>query len=49
MELAIDQLIMGLRGIPQPPCGNVKLLGQYFNDMRRYYYGLDGPFHRLCL
>lgn len=40
---------MGLRGIPQPPCANTKLLGQYFSDMRKYYSNIDGPFHRLCL
>jgi hypothetical protein len=40
---------MGLRTIPQPPCVNARLLGQYFNDMRKYYCGLEGPFHRLCL
>ena len=48
-DIAIDQLILGLRTIPQPPCLNAKLMSKYFSDMRKYFSGLDGPFHRLCL
>jgi len=48
-DIAIDQLILGLRSIPQPPCLNAKLMSKYFSDMRKYFSGLDGPFHRLCL
>lgn len=47
--MAVDQLIMGLRSLPQPPCLNVRLLSQYFNDLKRFYNSLEGPFHRLCV
>lgn len=39
---------MGLRSIPQPPCLNARLMGQYFSDMKRFYRNLEGPFQRLC-
>lgn len=49
IEIAIDQLLMGLRSLPQPPCLNARLLNQYFSDLKRYFGGVDGPFGRLCL
>ena len=47
--MTIDNIIMGMRGISQPPCLNAKLVTQYFRQVEMYYNGLERPFRKLCL
>jgi hypothetical protein len=30
LDIVMEQLVMGMRGIPQPHCINSKLVSQYF-------------------